>query len=178
MRKILLSALLVIGIHFSATAFAQSVKSVVASSNGVDVTVYSDDFAQRYEYTAPSISMAEGFVLVAAIKKAGSITPAYATGTIMYSGEWRRYTNAIFRGGDPAKFTVTDRNVGRCSSSRYSRPSCTLSEGFDISFTAADVKKYSQDGILAIQLRAQDTSTVLVNIPVSYIDAVNEAVGR
>lgn len=159
-------------------ANAQAVKSTVTASNGVEVTVYSDDFANRYEYSAPSIDLPDGFVLVAAIKKAGVVSGPELTGSFIYSGEWRRYNSALYKGGDQAAFVEAGRDVGRCTSSRYSRPSCTLRESFKIGLTAEDIKKHAQDGILAIQVRAQDTTTALMSVPVSYISAINEVAGK
>lgn len=162
----------------SSAAEAQSVKSTVTASNGVAVTVYADEFANRYEYTAPSITAGDGFVLVATVKKAGVAPPPHLTGAFIYSGEWRRYNSAIFRGGSPAKFIEESRNVGRCSSSRYSRPSCTLTESFKIELTPTDIAKHAENGKVAIQVRAQDTSTTIIEVPVAYIDAVNEVAKR
>ena len=178
MNKLSISALVAVGVLFSFAAIAQSVKSIVAASNGVEITVYSDEFANRFEYSAPSIKLNDGFALVATVKKAGVVPPAHITGAMVYSGEWRHYNSAIFRGGDAAEFTVTDRKVGRCSSYRYSGPSCTLSEGFRIELAPSDIQKHAQNGILAIQIRAQDTSTAIIEVPVSYIDAVNEVAAR
>lgn len=158
----------------ASTAQAQAVKSERPASNGVLVTVYSDDFANRHEYSAPSIDVTDGYALVIALRNGGTVTPAYVTGSFIYSGEWRRYNSALFKGGDPAKFIERGRDVGQCSSSRYSRPSCTLTESFRIELSADDIKKHTVDGRIAIQVRAQDTSTAIFEIPVTYINAVNE----
>lgn len=177
MRRIGLAAAVAL-VAAASPAAAQAVKSVVTASNGVPVTVYSDEFANRYEYTAPSVQADEAFVLVATVKKGGVAPPAELSGAIIYSGEWRRYTSALFKGGDPAKFVEEGRDVGRCSSSRYTRASCTLTESFKIELTPAEVQKHAQDGKLAIQIRAQDTSATILEIPTAYIDAVNEVAGR
>lgn len=176
--KILGLAVAVIAAAAAVPADAQAVKSTVTASNGVPVTVYSDDFANRYEYSAPSVNAGDAFVLVATVKKGGVAPPAELTGAFIYSGEWRRYSSALFKGGDPAKFIEAGREVGRCTSSRYSRPSCTLTESFKIELTPAEVKKHAVDGKLAVQVRAQDTSATIIEVPVSYIDAVNEVAGR
>ena len=162
----------------SSPANAQAVESTVAASNGVEVTVYSDEFANRYEYSAPAVKLVDGFVLVSTVKKAGTVAPVQLVGAFTYSGEWRRYTSAIYRGGDAANYTDTGRNVGRCSSSRYSRPSCTLTEQFSIEVSSDDIKKHAQDGSLAIQVRAQDTTTALLNVPLVYFQAVEEVSHR
>lgn len=44
--------------------------------------------------------------------------------------------------------------------------------------TPEDIKKHTQAGILAIQIRAQDTTTAIVEIPTSYLDAVEEVAKR
>lgn len=174
MRRLLLWCMVASSTVASAPAIAQGVASTSVASNGVQVDVYSDDFANRYEYSAPVVKIEDGFLLVATVKKGGVAPDPHITGTMMYSGDWRRYETALFRGGEVAKFTSTGRNVGRCSSSRYSRPSCSLNEGFRVDISAEDIKKHAQNGILAIQLRAQDTSTAIFEIPVSYFEAVKE----
>lgn len=171
MLKGLIFALLALA---PAGAYAQSVKSEVTASNGVQVTVYSDDFADRKEFSSPWIDSGDGKLMVATVRKAGTSQPIVLSGFFVYSGEWRRYSSALFKGGDPAKFTSEGRNVGRCSSSRYSRPSCTLNESFSIALTAADIKKHGATGTIAVQVRADDTSTAVFEIPVAYIKAVAE----
>lgn len=176
MMKLVLAA--TVALATASPAYAQAVKSTVTASNGVEVTVYSDEFANRYEYSAPSIKSGDGLILVATIKKGGVAPPPHLTGFFIYSGEWRRYNAAIFKGGDTANFIEAGRDVGSCRSSRYSRGSCTLTENFKIELTPEDVKKHGQDGKLAIQIRAQDTSTTIFEVPVAYIDAVNEVAKR
>jgi hypothetical protein len=166
---------------FATPAIGQSVKSVVAASNGVEVTVYSDDFADRHEYSAPSVksSSNQGFVLVAKVDKAATKGAVNLQGTFIYSGDWRFYNNAIFKGGTAVDFTSTSRDVGRCHSSRYSRPSCTLSESFHITITPAQIKQFSANGVLPIQVRASKTAdTDMFEIPVSYFDAVAEVAAK
>jgi len=159
-------------------SFSQAVKSTITASNGIAISVYSDEFANRYEYSAPKIDIPDGFVLVGAIKKGGVANPPTLQGAFIYSGEWRRYSSALFRGGDRAAFVALERNVGRCSSSRYSRPSCTLTEEFRIDLSTDDIRKHSEGGVVAIQVRADDTTTAIIEVPVAYIDAVNEVEAR
>lgn len=170
--------LAVVALATAAPVAGQAVKSTVTASNGVEVTVYSDEFANRYEYSAPSIDVSDGFVLVATVKSGGKAPPPYLAGSFVYSGEWRRYHAALFRGGDPAEFIERGRDVGRCHSSRYSRPSCTLSESFRIELTPEQIKKHGQDGKIAVQVRAQDTTATVIEVPIAYIDAVNEVAKR
>jgi hypothetical protein len=160
------------------SAQAEAVKSTVTASNGVDVSVYSEDFANRYEYSAPSIKADDATVLVATIKKGGVAPAPHLSGFVMYSGEWRRYNSALFKGGDPATFVEAGKDVGSCRSSRYSRPSCTLTESFNITLTPAEIKKHSENGRVSIQIRAQDTSSTIIDVPVSYLDAVTEVSKR
>lgn len=158
-------------------AHAQAVKSTTTASNGVEVTIYSDEFANRYEYTAPSIKIDDGFVMVGTVKAGGTAAAANLSGAFVYAGEWRRYNSALFKGGDPAKFIEAGRNVGQCHSSRYSRPSCTLNESFKIEITPAELNKHAVDGKIAVQVRAQDTTATIIEVPIAYIDAVNEVAG-
>lgn len=167
-----------IALATASNAQAQATKSVVVASNGIEVTVYSDEFANRYEYSAPAIEADDGTILVATVKKGGVAPPPHLTGFFIYSGEWRRYSTAIFRGGDVADFVETGRDVGRCYSSRYSRTSCTLTESFKISLSSEQARKYGQDGSIALQVRAQDTSTTIFEVPTAYIEAVSEVAAR
>lgn len=155
-------------------ADAQAVKSIVTASNGIEVTVYSDDFANRKEFTAPYIKVPDGQITVATTNKGDAKGVIGLTGFFVYSGEWRRYSNALFKGGDVAKFTSTGRNVGRCSSSRYSRPSCTLSESFVIDLTPAEIRAHDAGGMIAVQVRADDTSTAVFEVPMAYFKAIAE----
>jgi hypothetical protein len=156
-------------------AQAQSVESHLTASNGVEVTLHSDDFADRYEYTGPTIFfMAEGtglrsFALVARIREGGVLSPLQIIGSIYYEGDWRRYSRAIFRGGDPADFSEAGREVVTC------RGGCSYREGFQITLFAEDVTAHSENGYVLIQVRAAASpDTALIQIPISQIDAVNE----
>jgi hypothetical protein len=160
---------------FAAPAVAGE-KSQVRASNGVIVDVNSDAFANRYEYSAPTIKFSEdgasdgmSFALVAAVKKANEPTKRFVTGAVYYRGDWHRYTNALFKGGDPAPFVSTSRDVLSC---RYG---CSFTEGFMLEITPEQITKYSQNGVLQVQLRASSSNTAIVSIPVSYFEAVAEA---
>lgn len=160
---------------FSVTSTAADT-SQVRASNGVIIDVNSDAFANRYEYTAPAIKFSEdgssdgmSFALVAAIKKGGAPTRRYVTGAVYYRGEWHRYSSAVFKGGDPAPFVNTSRDVLSC---RYG---CSYTEGFNLDITPEQVAKYSEGGVLQVQLRALSSNTAIVSIPVSYFEAVSEA---
>ncbi|MFV3561661.1 hypothetical protein ACNJFJ_21155, partial [Mycobacterium tuberculosis] len=100
LRLIAASAIVAI----SAPAAAQSVKSQIVATNGVKVDVATDEFAGRVEYVAPTIDFktergGTGAVFVARIKKSGTVGPLLIQGFVMYSGDWRYYTKAVFRGG-------------------------------------------------------------------------------
>lgn len=172
------TALTCVVVMAAAPAQAQAVKSVVTASNGVEVTVYSDEFANRYEYSAPSVESGEGHLMVATIKKGGVAPAPHLTGFFVYAGEWRKYVSALFRGGDAAQFVERGRNVGSCASSRYSRGSCTLTETFMIEVTPAELARHGQGGKIAIQVRAQDTSATVFEIPTAHFDAVKEVASR
>ncbi|WP_426168532.1 hypothetical protein [Sandarakinorhabdus sp. DWP1-3-1] len=165
---------IVLGMASAAGLSAQ--KSQIVASNGVTVDISGDDFANRYEYTGPVVKFSEdnsndqmSFAFVAAIKK-GEIPPKrFITGVIYYRGDWHRYASAVFKGGDPAPFVNTSRNVLSC---RYG---CSYTEGFNMDISADQIKKYSSDGVLQIQIRAQSSNTAIMSIPVSHFDAVAEA---
>lgn len=164
---------------FSASPVAaQMVESTYVASNGVKVSVNSDDFAQRAEYTAPSIDFPSlsGFALVALVKKNGKLSGPMVVGSIMYRGEWRRYNQAILRGGEAVDATFGDRDVVSCSGSRYG--GCSLREGFEVRPTKEQIIKYAEGGTLKIQMRPQSGDAVLMEIPISYFDAINEAASK
>ena len=156
-------------------AAAQMVESVYVASNSVKVSVNKDDFAQRAEYTAPTIKFPDlgGFALVAMIKVRGQTKGPIIVGSISYNGEWRRYNQAILRGGETVEATFADREVISCRGSRYS--GCSLREGFEVRPTKDQIAKYAEAGVLKIQMRAQAGQPVLMDIPVTYFDAVSEA---
>ncbi len=177
-RRLLIVAALFGALVTPGVSAAQSVKSSVVATNGVEVTVYSDEFAQRYEYTAPIIEFTDGYVLVAWVRTADSPGSVKLVGTFNYSGDWRFYNSAIFRGGASATFAEAGREVVSCRGSRYGS-GCSLSEGFRIAITAAEVAQHMVDGKLAIQVRASKTAnTAMFEIPQSYIEAVTEVATR
>lgn len=155
-------------------AAAQAVKSEVAAPNGVVVTVHSDEFAERYEYTGPALDLADGFAFVARVDRAGEAGVVEIIGTFIYSGDWRFYDGALFRGGEAAEFIETGRNVGRCGGGgRYSRPSCSLNEGFKIRVTPEQRERLARDGKLDIQIRSgRSTQTAMLSVPLEHFDAV------
>ena len=172
--KLFKLALIGFAATLSSVALAQMVKSKAVATNGVEVVVYSDDFAGRYEYTAPSIDFStggggRGVALVAKVRKNGTLNKTSIQGFIIYTGSWQYFTSAAFRGGDPVNYTRTGGDVGSC---RYG---CTLTEHFSIELSPQDIAKHSENGIVAVQVRASKTAnTGIMNIPVRYIDAINE----
>jgi len=173
MRLFLLvgAASLAFGTHASA---AQEVsKTTVTASNGVVVTKSADDFAKRFEYSSPAIkarSLHDAAVgaAVTRVSAAGKLLDIHVQGYLVYSGEWRHFDHAVFRGGATVNYTKIGSEVGSC------RGGCTLVETFVIQLTPTEVAKYAENGSLPIQVRSQGSDTALLEIPVSYIDAVNE----
>lgn len=166
-------------VAWGAAASAEPVKSEYTASNGVVVTVYTDDFAGRAEYTAPSVDLPNigGFALVAKVKTSGKSDPTYITGTVSYRGDWRFYNAAIARGGEQLKATFNDRDVASCSGSRYGA-GCSLSEGFRVYPTADQLSKYTNNGLFEFQLRSARGEDTIFAIPVSYFAAVEEVAGK
>lgn len=156
------------------SAHAQMVETHLTATNGIVVDLNSDEFAGRYEYSAPSIKLninggGSGFALVAKIKKSNAFLPLSIQGSLLYTGEWRYYESAVFKGGDPVDYKPGARNVGSC---RYG---CSLTEGFFIELSSADIVKHAENGIVAIQLRpTRSSATAMLEVPVAYIEAVNE----
>ena len=163
----------------SQVAEAQSVRSEVAASNGVTVTVYADEFANRYEYSAPIIELPNlgGFALVVSIRSNDRVAPARVDGSITYNGEWRRYDSAVFRGGAAVSYTPQGREVLSCRGSRYS--GCALREGFSMVISRDDVTRYAEEGVLRVQVRSSTAADpVMFAIPVTYFAAVEEVAAQ
>ena len=153
---------------------AQAVRSEVTTSNGIVVTVYADEFAGRYEYSAPSINFdSNSFALVMAVNRNGEVGDVMIGGSIFYSGDWRFYNSAILRGGEEVAGVFEDRDVVSCRGSRYSR-GCSVREGFRLMPTDEQIAQYAENGVLAIQLRSRSSNAIVVNIPVAHIEAVRE----
>ena len=159
-------------------AAAQMVETSVKASNGVSVSVNTDEFAGRYEYASPKIDLVDGYALVAAVKTGTADTGVIVMGGFVYSGDWRFYDSAVFRGGAEAEYLEAGRTVGRCSASRYSN-GCTLNEGFRVVLTPEQIQQYGNDGVVAVQIRSRRTTNVaMLQIPIAYLDAVREVSAR
>lgn len=89
-------------------------------------------------------------------------------GFFIYSGEWKFFTSAVFKGGDPVNYTRLGGDVSSC---RYG---CTLTENFFIKISDEEIKKHSIEGFVSIQIRSKGLDTAILSIPVEYITAVNE----
>lgn len=165
-----------LAIVMATASHAQMAKSEKAASNGVEISVNSDDFAGRYEYTAPTIRFKDGFALIAIIKEGEEVRGPYIMGNMMYSDQsWRRYDQAILRGGEKVDAVFADRDVISCRGSRYS--GCTYSEGFQITLSADQLRRLSEVGTLDIQLKGVPGSEVILTVPASYFAAVKEVAG-
>jgi hypothetical protein len=156
----------------TAAATTKNVESEVHASNGIPVTISADDAAQRYEYTAPAITLSEnrGFFLVAAVDHGGTKTPVMVSGTLMYRGDWRFYDQALFQGGEELPGTFDGRHAFSCASSQ----GCMRSENFKVEPTAAHIQKHAENGMLPVELRARGLNPVVIHVPVSHFDAVRE----
>jgi hypothetical protein len=157
----------------TAPANAEPVRSEVLASDTTKVTVYSDEFADRYEYTGPSVAVlardrTEGMVMVARKRAGGVSTPIYVTGFVMYPRDWRHYSTAVLRGGAALDFEKTGSDVN-CY-----RSSCTLTESFRFQITPEQIAAHAVDGKISIQVRAQSTDTLMIHIPVNHFTAVEE----
>lgn len=149
-------------------------ESVQTANNGVDISVNSDEFADRYEYSAPTIRFGSlnednGAVIIGRGKSSGNWTPVMIQGYIIYKGDWRRYSSAIFRGGEQANFKNIDREVVSCRS----KP-CTMSEGFVIHLTMEQIERHAAEGKLQIQLRSTNAQKFMIEVPENYLQALLE----
>lgn len=157
-------------------AVAQSVKSQVAASNGILVTVHSDDFANRYEYTGPDVAPADGYAFVARIDSGGERGRVKVIGAVYYRGDWRFYDRALLRGGEDVAYQEGGRDVVSCRASRYS--GCSVAERYTLSLTPEQIEKHAVSGILEVQLRSRSATTEMLRIPVDHFAAVNEVADR
>ena len=144
------------------------------ASNGVKVSVRSDDFANRHEYTAPIIRFGSdtqdnGVVFLARIRDSSGWSQFVVQGIIYYRDDWRRYSSAVFRGGEPANFEVSRRNIVSCRGTP-----CLLSEVYSIILTSDQISKYTENGNLQIQIRANNSRPFIIEIPAIYFEALNE----
>lgn len=171
LKKVLLSLLVLC--FLSQPALADMIATKIKASNGVEIDLNSDEFAERYEYSAPVINLTsndgvDGYLLIFKVRRAGTLGGVKMQGSIMYRGEWRWYETAVFKGGDAVDFKRTDSEVGSC---RYG---CSLTEDYSITLTPEQIAKHAENGNIPIQIRARSTQTLMVTIPVAYINALNE----
>ncbi|WP_417659619.1 hypothetical protein [Pseudidiomarina sp.] len=170
-----LNIYLLVAVLFAVSATsAKSQEKSISASNGVTVSVTEDSFAERFEFTAPTLEweLENGdkiVAIVAAIKEPKKRVPPFITGFIAYEDDWRRYSKAIFRGGDEVNFESVSRDVLTCSS----RP-CTLVESFNINLTPAQIERHKKNNELVMQVRGGASSNFLISIPVDYLEAVQE----
>ena len=155
------------------TAHAQMIETEITASNGIQITQSKDEFAGRTEYGSPIVRFKsteiEGFFLVGRVVSQNKVSPTTIQGAVVYSGEWHRYIGAIFKGGESADFSTLEQKVLSC------RRGCSYSESFIIEPTKEQINKYTENGILPIQVRsASSGKTFIINIPTSHIDAINE----
>lgn len=161
-------------------AAGQSEKSTLVASNGVSISLNADEFADRYEYTAPDIEIPESrsVAWVGRVKVRGEWLPLQIGGLAAYQGDWRYYDQAILRGGEELTAHFTDRSVISCagSSRRYGQ-GCLLSESFMILPTRAQIERYAEDGVLAVQIRSRRGQSMTINVPLDYVAALDELTG-
>lgn len=156
--------------------FAEMQKTQKVAANGVVLTVHGDDFRGRFEYSSPNVkfkisdSYMESIAFVSKVKEGGVFRDTDIVFLVYYSGDWHRYNSAYFRGGENAEFKQSSRDVVSCRGSRYS--GCTYSETFYVKIKPEQLKKYSENGFIPIQIDAESASGTLVSIPVSYIEAI------
>lgn len=152
-------------------AHAEMTKTQYTAPNGVVVDVETDDFAGRREFASPAVEFkpdggGSGYAIVGRVFDSGKLRDLNVQGFITYSGDWRSYNTAIFKGGAAADFHSAGHDVGSCE---YG---CTLTENFVINITPEQARAHAENGVVAIQLRGSSANTAIMSIPVSYIDAV------
>lgn len=158
---------------------AQSVKSEVVASNGTPITLYADEFADRYEYSTPTIEIPNlgGFYFAARVNRSDTLGPIRIVGSLMYDGEWRYFTSAIFKGGREATATFTDKEVVSCRGSRFGR-GCSYREGFSITIQETELREFAENEVITLQLRSRSSENQLISIPLRHFAALKEVAIR
>lgn len=153
-------------------ANAQMIKSEQTAPNGMVVSVDSDDFSGRSEYTAPTIRFGDGsFAFVASIHENGETRGPFIVGTVYYKARsWYRYNQAILKGGEKVNATFGDRDVVSCRGSRYS--GCSYREGFQITLNPDQRKRLQENGSLVIQLKGAPGSEVILTVTNAHFEAL------
>ncbi len=146
------------------------------ASNGVIVNMDIDSFANEYSYSSPSVNI-DPTTYAFVLRSDGRVTiPSLISGASVYrSSHWRFYNSAIIRGGTQVTFVSTLREVQSCSSRMGD---CLYVEGFRIRMTPAQLAQATSNGMVEVQLRAQNGPTLFYRIPVSHFEAVNEVANR
>lgn len=167
-RILIASALLI-----PVPALSQAERSEIEAANGRIVVQYSDDFANRHEYSvdlgkprADNITIGSAILLV--VRKGDEFAGPAIQGQVYYDGDWRYYHSAVFEGGDSATYVRAGSDVGSCS--RYG--GCSKVEDFTILFTPEEIEKHSASGVLRIQVRAKDSNVFFIDVPQEAIEAL------
>jgi hypothetical protein len=161
----------------SAPALAEPVKSQVIAGNGVTLNLSNDEFAGRREYSAPGVDFSindfpvTSTIIATRTKNGGVFGATQLSFLVVYQGEWHRYINVIFKGGEQATFVPIDRKVMSCAGSRYS--GCTYMEMFRVQVSPAQLAKYGENGELKMQMTAAAAPDKIVSFPVASIQALN-----
>jgi hypothetical protein len=157
--------------------YAGMTKSQYTAPNGVVITVNSDDFAGRREYSSPDVNLTaddgHGTAMVGEVFNNGKLLGLTIQGLVFYSGDWRFYSSAIFKGGEPASYHRMDGNVNGCS--QYG---CSMAESFLIDITRDEARSHAEGGVVAVQVRSDHGQTALVQLPLAYFDAVADVAGE
>ncbi|MBU1286147.1 MAG: hypothetical protein KJ871_00325 [Alphaproteobacteria bacterium] len=153
---------------------AEPVESNQTAQNGVNIKVYTDEFADRQEYNAPSVAFkvdefpVESKVLFYRIREGGKLSPIVVNFMVIYPGDWSRYDKVVFKGGEEAEFHEIERKVMDCSMSE-----CVYMERFAIGITPNQITKYSEDGEIKVQIRALDSKSTIISLPTANFEALN-----
>lgn len=164
-----------IGLILSFNAYAENYEKIVAG-NGIELNIKKDDFAKRVEITGPSINFItsddkemENFGYVAGIYSPGKNTITSVQGYLFTYGEASNFNDLrpIFKGGEVLNVSITGRKVIACSSI------CKYANQFVMDVPIEKVKKYSEDGFVAIQFRNRhEIWRPIIKIPTDHFTAV------
>jgi hypothetical protein len=168
-----LSTIAILAMSASIIGLSASAEGRV-SSNGVLVTIDSDEFRPFVDYTPPAFEDGENRYVFVIRKKASGDIVYMVQGSIRYRDEWRRYDRAYLPGGEPVEFVASNRDVVSCGD-RYSP--CLHSESYQLKFTQEQLASGVAGGALRVQVSGSGGGEFIVHLPGDEVLATAEVAG-
>lgn len=156
---------------------AQRARQTVIASNGIEVSLYGDEFDAHREFGGPPIRDGDA-TYFASVVRPNTGPLRFAIGAIVSyrAPRWRFYDGASFRGGEAASFMSAGREVLSCRGSRYG--GCSYMESFQIEITQSQLDQYGQGGVLTLKVGSHGTDEIMLNVPLDHFTAAREVAMR